>query len=518
MSRMRHSRRVLRIALTLARYDALDDAASLLPSAAARTLYALTSRLLCKRRLKNLRHGQRLALALEALGPTFIKLGQALSVRPDLVSEAVADDLSGLRDKLPAFPAATARIIIESELGKSIAELFADFNDEPVAAASIAQVHFATLPTGQKVAVKVLRPGIEAAFQRDVALLLWLAEQIEQRFMHYRRLRPADSVRTFAQAVSFELDLRYEAAAATEMRENLKTVTGFYVPKAYWTHTAERVLTTERIEGISLNDMDALKAAGMNLDTLVIHAATAFFHQVFVDGFFHADLHPGNLFVLPDNTLAAVDFGIMGRIDTQTRLYLAEMLWAFLQEDYERVARVHIRAGYVPPSTCVKQFAQANRAIAKPIFGKPLSEISIAQLLRQLFNVAETFQMQAQPHLLMLQKTMMLTEGVGRMLNPQVNMWKVAQPLIEQWVKHHMTAPAKAKAAACETVDILRTAPAMLRRVEQATEALMRGEIALNEQTLAALSGNGKSTRTWLWFAWSALLMLGGILAAVILR
>lgn len=511
---LKHTRRIYRIAITLAHYDALFGLERLsLPFAARAMLWLLRDT-----RYRKLRPGQRLAKAFERLGPTFIKLGQALSVRPDLVGEEVADDLANLRDDLPPFSSARAIAVIESEFGKPLSELFATFEEKPVAAASIAQVHFATLHDGSEVAVKVLRPHIDRAFARDINLLLWLARLAERKRPHYRRLKPVESVKTFAQAISFELDLRYEAAAAMELRDNMKEVKGFHVPDIHWTHVSERVLTTERVRGIALSDMEALRAANMDMGKLVEHASHAFFHQVFVDGFFHADLHPGNLFVLPDNTLAAVDFGIMGRVDRDTRLYLAQMLWCFLKEDYEGVARVHISAGYVPRHTCVKQFAQANRAIAKPIFGKALNEISIAQLLRQLFNVAETFQMQAQPQLLMLQKTMMLTEGVGRMLKPDVNMWKLAEPLIAAWAKDNLSPRARMRDSLSEGADALRSAPALMRRLERVMDDVQSGGIALHRETLDAISGGGKSSRGWLIFAWAALLMLGGILALVALR
>lgn len=505
---LKHTFRLYRIALTLAQYDALFG----LEATQVSPFITIIAKLFRKRRHRHLRAGQRLTQAFEALGPTFMKVGQALSVRPDLVGDAIADDLANLRDQIPPFDSNQAIAIIEAELGKPIAELFASFEKTPVAAASIAQVHFATTHEGKEVAVKVLRPAIEIAFAKDIELLFWLAQIAEKRLPHYRRLKPVASVRTFVEAVSFELDLRYEAAAAAELRENMKKVPGFYVPDVFWNLTSERVLTTERVRGIPLGDGPALDHANIDRTKLVEHAATAFFHQVFTDGFFHADLHPGNLFVLPDNTLAAVDFGIMGRIDRQTQLYLAEMLWAFLQEDYEKVARIHINAGFVPRNTSVKQFAQANRAIAKPIFGKPLNEISIAQLLRQLFNVAETFQMQAQPQLLMLQKTMMLAEGVGRLLDPKVNMWNIAQPLIAAWARTNLGPKAKVQDAAHEGLHAIQSIPALLRRVERVMDDVQQGGIALHPDTLSTISGNGRSGGGFLWFAWAALLMLGALL------
>lgn len=501
LTTLRHTYRLYRIAITLAQHDALFGLEALNVS----PFVTFSVRLFARKQHRDLRPGQRLSKAFEALGPTFMKLGQALSVRPDLVGEAIADDLAQLRDHIPPFDSATARRIIEAEYGKPPGEVFASFADEPVAAASIAQVHFATTKDGQDVAVKILRPGIEDAFARDIDLLLWLAAIAERRLPQYRRLKPVETINTFAETIRFELDLRYEAAAATELKENTRHDPGFYVPEVHWSLCTERVLATERIKGISLNDKAALKAAGIDFSQLVATAAMAFFNQVFRDGFFHADLHPGNLFALPDNTLAVVDFGIMGRIDRQTQLYLAEMLWAFLNEEYEKVARIHIQAGYVPRDTSVKQFAQANRAIAKPIFGKPLNEISIARLLGQLFQVAETFRMEAQPQLLLLQKTMMLAEGVGRMFQPDVNMWKMAEPLIADWARRNLSPQAQLRDAAQETAESLKRLPGLLKESEQALRDFRSGGLKLHPQTVALMRGSGRRHRQWLTLAWVAL-------------
>lgn len=510
LTSLKHTARLYRIGLTLAQHDALF----VLEETRISPVLTAFCKLARQRRHRHLRPGQRLTRAFEALGPTFMKLGQALSVRSDLVGEAIAEDLAQLRDQIPPFPSRIAKQTIADELGKPVDTLFLTFEDKPEAAASIAQVHFATTTEGRHIAVKILRPGIESAFRRDIELLYWLANLAERRMPQLRRLKPVETVAEFESTIHFELDMRYEAAAAEEIRENMKDDSGFYIPAVDWNLTSERVLTTERITGISLNDMDAIRAAGIDCNKLVEHAANSFFKQVFRDGFFHADMHPGNLFVLPDNTLAAVDFGIMGRIDRQTQLYLADMLWAFLQGDYERVARIHINAGFVPRHTSVKRFAQANRAIAKPIFGKPLNEISIAKLLGQLFAVAETFQMETQPHLLMLQKTMMLAEGVGRMLNPQVNMWKMAEPLIAEWAKDNLGPRARVQDQLKEGADSLRKLPALIRQTEQALDSLQTHGLRLHPETARLVGGGGnKSNRQWLFFAWAALGLLAAILA-----
>ncbi|MEE8532324.1 MAG: 2-polyprenylphenol 6-hydroxylase, partial [Alphaproteobacteria bacterium] len=434
--------RVFAIARTLARFDALFplEVLGLGPLAGA------FARLISRRGVPG-RRGERLAAALQELGPSFIKFGQGLSTRPDLVGEEMAEDLSNLQDRLPPFPGAEARATIEAGLGAPVDALFDDFADESVAAASIAQVHFATTSDGREVAVKVLRPGIEQAFARDLDLYYWLAEWIERVQPAWRRLRPVEVVRTLAETVAVEMDLRLEAAAASELRENLAEDDGFHVPEVDWRRTARRVLTLARIEGTPIDEREALLAAGHDLDAIIEKAARSMFNQMFRDGFFHADLHPGNLFVDAAGDIIAVDFGIMGRLDEETRRYLAEMLLGFLTGDYARVAEVHFEAGYVPPDKSHAAFTQACRAIGEPILGRPLNEISLARLMAQLFQVTETFAMETQPQLLLLQKNLLLAEGIGRRLNPEVNMWVLAQPLIEDWVGEHLGADARLRDA-----------------------------------------------------------------------
>ena len=371
------------------------------------------------------------------MGPSFMKLGQALSTRADLLSEQVAADLAQLQDHLPAFSGAEARRIIEAELGQPIEALFTSFDDKPVAAASIAQVHFAVTTDGREVAVKVLRPAIELAFERDLDLFYWVAELVERTQPRYRRLKPVDWVRAFADVVRVEMDLRMEAAAAEELGENFADNPGYRAPTIDWDRTAERVLTLEGIDGIPIGDRDAIVAAGHDPDAVMKKCAEAFFYQVFRDGFFHADMHGGNAFVDRDGHIVPVDFGIMGRIDEDTRGYLAELLVAFLRRDYRAVAEVQFRAGYVPPDQSREMFAQACRSIGEPIFGKPSHQISIARLLAQLLRVTEQFEMAVQPQLLLLQKTMLMAEGMGTRLNPKVNIWELARPLIEEWMQTH---------------------------------------------------------------------------------
>jgi ubiquinone biosynthesis protein len=503
---LRNLRRLARIALTLMRYDALTafSHAGLPPA-----LLWFANRLPARRGTG--RPGQRLAAAFTALGPTFIKLGQALSIRADIVGEEVAADLSELQDKLPPFPAAQARATVAAGLGQPIEALFSSFDDLPVAAASIAQVHFAVASDGREVAVKILRPGVEAQFARDLDLFLWIAEGIQRYAPRLRRLRPVEVVDTLAQSVRVEMDLRLEAAAASELAQNFEGDPDFRVPKIDWTRTARRVLTLERIGGIPVDEIAALVAAGHDPKDVVAKAARAFFRQVFRDGFFHADMHPGNIFVAPDGTLVAVDFGIMGRLDQRTRYYLADMLMGFLNGDYAAVADVHFRAGYVPATQSIGAFTQAARAIAEPIFGRPLHEISLARLLAQLFQVTEQFQMETQPQLLLLQKSMLVCEGVGRTLMPDINMWTLARPLIEEWMMKNRGLDARARYALGEAVARIEELPTFIGNLEKSAAMLASGGVRLHPDALAALTGGRRS----LW-PWIALAVACALLIAVI--
>jgi len=459
------------------------------------------------------RKGQRLAAALERLGPAFIKLGQALSTRSDLIGDEMAADLSDLRDNLPPFPTAIARATIEEEFKTPLSSLFKEFDDTPIAAASIAQVHKAITSDGKTVAVKILRPHIAAAFARDMDLFYWLAEIIGQRAA-WRRLKPLEVVKTFKESVFFELDLRFEAAAATELAENIKAYEiGFRVPAVEWNLTSRRVLTTEWIDGIPIHDIAAIKASHFDPDMILAKAAQSLFSQVFKDGFFHADLHPGNLFVDRQGDIVAVDFGIMGRLDWNSRLYIAEILRGFMMQDYRHVAEVHFTAGYVPKGKSLEAFTQACMAVAQPIIGKPLNEISVANLLGQMFKIAAEFEMEVQPQLLLLQKTMMVTEGVGRMLNPHLNMWELAAPMMEDWAKENFGIQGKIKDAARQGYDIARKIPIMLDYVENAAKSFGDPQgIRLHPLTVEALNapilGN---QRQWLWLGWSALLVVMGL-------
>jgi ubiquinone biosynthesis protein len=464
MRTLRHSLHLAKIALTLARHDALFALQSLqLPKPALLILRIL-------RRRSDASSGERLSQALQRLGPSFIKLGQALSTRPDLVGEAIAKDLAQLQDNMPVIAGDYARRTIESQLNAPLDTLYTSFEETPIAAASIAQVHFAVTVEGKHVAVKILRPDIEQRFTRDVELFQWIAEIVERRIPRSRRLKPVEMIRTFAETVRIELDLRMEAAAAEELKANSADDPDFYVPAIDWPRTARRVLTLERIDGIRISDLDAIREAGIDLNATMEKAAKAFFNQVFRDGFFHADMHPGNLFVLRDGRLAPVDFGIMGRINRTDQLALARILYAFLQGDYMTVATVHREVGWIPPHVSVENFAQAARAVGAPIFGRALNEISVGSLLGQLLAMSSNFEMIAQPQLFLLQKTMITAEGVGRMLNPNINMWKLSEPLIKQWAEANFSRRARLKQLASELPELIQDAPRVLRSFREFIE------------------------------------------------
>ena len=502
--------RLCGIGLILARHDAMFVAERLPVPAVLLALGRLCARLLRRGDLPA-RPGERLALALTALGPTFIKTGQALSVRPDLVGKELAEDLGGLRDRLPPFPSSVARAEIASALGQSIDALYARFDDEPVAAASIAQVHFAETTDGAQVAVKVLRPGVEAAFRRDLDLFFWLARRAEG-MARLQRLRPLAVVSTLADAIAIELDLRLEAAAAAELAENFKDDPELRVPAVDWQRTARRVLTIARVTGIPVADNAALDAAGIDRGRAGAAVITSFLKQAMRDGFFHADMHQGNLFIALDGALEPVDFGIMGRLDLPTRRFMAEMLLAFLTGNWQRAAEVHFEAGYVPADKSVETFAQACRSIGEPIMGRPVEEISIGRLLAQLFEITETFAMRTQPQLLLLQKTMVTAEGVARGLDPAINFWTVSQPVIEDWMRGAMGPAARIEQAAGGAMAALQRLPGLMDKVDRAATALANDGVRLDADSIARLAAEqARGRRPMVWAAWVAVALLAGL-------
>lgn len=373
--------------------------------------------------------------AITALGPAYIKFGQILSTRPDVVGTELAGQLRVLQDQLPPFPEEIARATIEAELGAPVRTLFAELGPA-IAAASIAQVHRARLAdTGEPVAVKVLRPGIERAFQRDIDAFYLAAGMVEALSPSSRRLRPSDVIAHFESVVRAELDLRMEAAAAAEFAANTEGDAGFRVPAVYWPLSEKRVMTLAWAEGTPMGDVEALRDAGHDTAALAERVMRLFLSHALRDGYFHADMHQGNLKIAPTGEIIALDFGIMGRIDAYTRRVYAEILMGFIRKDYRRVAEVHFEAGYVPADRDVDEFAQALRSVGEPIFGMEASRISMARLLAHLFDVTERFGMQTRTELILLQRTMVVVEGVARSLDPGMNMWQVARPVVEDYIR-----------------------------------------------------------------------------------
>ncbi|WP_265519925.1 2-polyprenylphenol 6-hydroxylase [Nitratireductor luteus] len=394
------------------------------------------ARLMSRRRSARRDRPERLAIAVDRLGPSYVKLGQFLATRPDVVGREMAYDLASLQDRMETFPETQARSAIEASLGRNVDDLYLDFGS-PVAAASIAQVHPASIMregNRERVAVKVIRPGVRRRFYNDLESY-FLAARLQERYIAAaRRLRPVEVTRTLAQTTKIEMDLRLEAAAISELHENTKGDPGFRVPWVDWQRTGRDVLTLEWIDGVKMSDVEALKAAGHDLENLATVLIQSFLRHTLRDGFFHADMHPGNLFVEADGTIVAVDFGIVGRVRKKERRFLAEILYGFITRDFRRVAEVHFEAGYVPPHHDVAAFAQALRAIGEPIHGQSAETISMARLLTLLFEVTELFDMQARPELLLLQKTMVVVEGVSRTLDPHFNMWKASEPVVSDWI------------------------------------------------------------------------------------
>lgn len=399
------------------------------------------ARLLSRSGTKGRDRTQRLAKAVDRLGPSYVKLGQFLATRPDVVGAEIARDLAELQDRMETFPTADSIVRIESSLGRSLEDLYSEFG-EPVAAASIAQVHPAEVQgqdgSYEKVAVKVIRPGVRKLFFRDLESY-FLASRLQEKYIPgTRRLRPVEVTETLAQTTRIEMDLRLEAAALSELAENTADDPGFRVPRVDWERTGRDVLTLEWINGIKMSDVDGLREAGHDLDLLAATLVQSFLRHTLRDGFFHADMHPGNLFVDEYGTIVAVDLGIAGRLGKKERRFLAEILYGFITRDYRRVADVHFEAGYVPMKHDPAAFAQAIRAIGEPIHGQPAETISMAKLLTLLFEVTELFDMETRPELLLLQKTMVVVEGVARTLDPNFNMWKTAEPVVGNWIAENL--------------------------------------------------------------------------------
>lgn len=432
--------RLMRINFILVRYN-LDEVVLALPWCAPfRFLRFLNPYYWL---LKNkLTRGERIRLAIEALGPIFVKAGQIVSTRGDLLPEDILDELAKLQDKVPSFSGVKAREIVEKALKCNLNTVFSDFDLQPLASASIAQVHAATLLTGHSVVVKVLRPNVEKMIERDLDLLAFLAASAERYSNDVRGFKPKEIVAEITHTLVDELDLMREAANASQLRRNFQHSPMLYIPEIHWSYCRENVLVLERISGIPVHNIAELKSAGMNMKRLAERGVELFFTQVFRDSFFHADMHPGNIFVatqdLENPKFIVVDFGIVGSLNTKDQRYLAENLLAFFKRDYQRVAELHIESGWLPPDTRTDQFESAVRAVCEPIFERPLKEISFGQLLFRLFQAARRFNINIQPQLILLQKTLMNIEGVGRRLYPELDIWKTAAPILEKWLKRQV--------------------------------------------------------------------------------
>ena len=461
-----HLARLARVGFVLAREGALALADTPQLPPAARPFLKI-ARLIERRNAT----GSGLAAAMMRLGPSYVKFGQFLATRPDIVGMTVARELETLQDRMPAFPMPQARETIEKAFEQPLASLYRNFSD-PVAAASIAQVHPASIAEksgpDSRVAVKVLRPGVKARFSSDLRSMFFMARMMERFVPASRRLRPVGVVETLARSVAMEMDLRLEAAALSEYAENTSEDLDFRVPFVDWTRTAAQVLTTEWIDGIPLSDRAAIVAAGHDPVDLARNVIQSFLKHALRDGFFHADMHQGNLFIDSQGRLVAVDCGIMGRLDENSRRYLAEILFGFITRNYTRIAEVHFEAGYVPPDRDIDEFARALRVVGEPIFGMDASRISMARLLAYLFEVTERFGMQTRTELILLQRTMVVVEGVARSLDPHINIWQVARPVVEGYIAENVGPKALLRDLA-QTVRVLaRFGPKLPRIVEAA--------------------------------------------------
>jgi len=435
--------------------------------------------------------GARIRLALEELGPVFVKLGQMLSTRRDLLPDDIGDELAKLQDRVPPFPSDVARREIETALGEPIATLFASFEDTPIASASIAQVHGITLHDGSDAVIKVLRPGILETIDRDVSLMYALADLASRVLSDGRRLRPREVVAEYDRTIHDELDLVHEATNAVVLANNFKGSELLHIPKVYWEHTRTTVMVQERIDGIPIRDVAEMKRIGMDMKKLAEHGVEIFYTQVFQHNFFHADMHPGNIFVSrerPDHPrYIAVDFGIVGSLTDEDQRYIGENLLAFFQRDYRRVAQLHIDSGWVPPYTRVSELEAGIRSVCEPIFDKPLSEISFGTVLLQLFHVARRYEMEVQPQLVLLQKTLLNIEGLGRELYPELDLWATGKPFLQEWVLQKSNPKNVLKRLVAELPAIAKALPEMPMLVHDFLELQNR----VSREGLALIGSGG---------------------------
>lgn len=431
--------------------------------------------------------GVRIRQALEELGPIFIKFGQALSTRKDLLPEDISTELIKLQDDCPPFNAEHSVQLIETALKRPVAEAFVHFETEPMASASIAQVHAATLHDGTDVVVKVVRPDIKPVIEQDIALMFTLAKGLEVTIKESRRLHPVEVVEEFEKTLLDEMDMMKEAANATQLRRNFEGSDLLYVPKIYWSHTHDNVMTMERIYGTRISEVDALKAQGIDLNDLSAKGVTIFFTQVFKHNFFHADMHPGNIFVLPDGRYAAIDFGIMGTLTPEDQRYLAENFLAFFNRDYLRVAELHIESEWVPKETRVNELESAIRAVCEPIWDRPLKEISFGLFLMRLFQTARRFGMEVQPQLVLLQKTLLNIEGLGRQLDDELDLWDTAKPFLEGWMQERVGLKSLLKNTKTNLPYWIENAPQMPGLIYTALNKVAHGELQLHNPEVTEL-------------------------------
>jgi ubiquinone biosynthesis protein len=430
--------------------------------------------------------GERLRLALEELGPIFVKFGQALSTRRDLLPPDIADELAKLQDRVPPFDSAAAAMTIEQAFGRPLDAIFGSFERAPLAAASIAQVHAATLKTGEEVVVKILRPGMREIIDLDLEVLHSLAGLADEYWVDARRLRPVELVREYRKTILDELDLLREAGNAAQLKRNFAGSPLLYVPEVHWDYCRVNVMVMERIHGVVINDLEQLRARGANIARLAENGVEIFFTQVFRDNFFHADMHPGNIFVQVDDPqnprYAAVDFGIVGTLQARDQHYLAENFMAFFDRDYARVAALHVESGWVPRGTRVDEFESAVRTVCEPIFNKPLKEISFAQVLLRLFETARRFDMQVQPQLILLQKTLFNIEGLGRQLYPELDLWRTAQPYLRKWMRERMSPRKMLRRVRAQLPDALLALQQVPQIFQTAVRDATEGRLSLQVQ------------------------------------
>ena len=441
----------------------------------------------------NKNEGERLSSSLESMGTTFIKLGQFLATRPDIIGEELSKKLENLQDKLPPFSFIQAKEIIKNDLGDETYNSIINLG-EPVAAASIAQVHKAQINdngTIKDVAIKILRPNIKKIFNEEIDAMMLFAFLVESFIKKTKRLKLVEVVFLLKEITNLEMDLRFEAAAANEYAENTKNDVGFKVPKIYWNYTSENVMTLDWIDGISIRETQKLKDKNFNTEKIAEDIIQNFLRHAVRDGFFHADMHQGNIFIDNDGQIVPIDFGIMGRLDKMSKRFLAEILFGFIQRDYRKVAEVHLIAGLVPKEVPIDDLAQALRSIGEPIFGQAVKDISGGKLLKQLFDVTEKFNMQTQPQLLMLQKTMVVVEGVARKLNPNTNIWTTSKPVLENWLKETKDPMTKINETLQNTSEVIKRLPEFPEIMDKANQALTylaSGQIPQNSNSYTALN------------------------------